>query len=129
MHALNLAKIFEKAPFFVSTYPNAGLPNEFGGYDETPDSMCEHIEEWCESGLVNIIGGCCGTDPHHISHFVEAAEKNIPRKFGQQQNLMKTLENMAPILNNAKGTLENMNLPNMDKVQELMSSLQGGAKK
>jgi len=48
---------------------------------------------------------------------------------GQQQNLMKTLENMAPILNNAKGTLENMNLPNMDKVQDLMKSLQGGAKK
>ena len=47
---------------------------------------------------------------------------------GQQQNLMKTLENMAPILNNAKGTLENMNLPNMDKVQELMSSLQGSKK-
>ena len=47
---------------------------------------------------------------------------------GQQQNLMKTLENMAPILNNAKGTLENMNLPNMDKVQELMKSLQGSKK-
>ena len=48
---------------------------------------------------------------------------------GQQQNLMKTLNSMAPILNNAKGTLENMNLPNMDKVQEMMKSLQGGAKK
>ena len=47
--------------------------------------MCKHIEEWCESGLVNIVGGCCGTDPHHIAHFVEASEKNIPRKFGQKQ--------------------------------------------
>ncbi|MCS5641214.1 MAG: homocysteine S-methyltransferase family protein, partial [Candidatus Marinimicrobia bacterium] len=80
-------KLSEIVTTNVHCYPNAGLPNEFGGYDETPESMCEHIEEWCESGLVNIVGGCCGTDPHHISHFVEAAEKNLPRKFGQEQNL------------------------------------------
>ena len=82
-----MEKLAQIATTNVHCYPNAGLPNEFGGYDETPESMCEHIEEWCESGLVNIVGGCCGTDPHHISHFVEAAEKNIPRKFGQKQYL------------------------------------------
>ena len=54
-----LAKI---AKTNVHCYPNAGLPNEFGEYDETPEMMCEHIEEWCKSGLVNIVGGCCGTD-------------------------------------------------------------------
>ncbi|MDC0526797.1 methionine synthase, partial [Euryarchaeota archaeon] len=80
-------KLSQIAKTNVHCYPNAGLPNEFGGYDETPESMCEDIEEWCQSGLVNIVGGCCGTDPHHISHFVEAADKSIPRKFPQNQNL------------------------------------------
>ena len=57
------------------------MPNEFGEYDETPEMMCEHIEEWCKSGLVNIVGGCCGTDTHHIEHFVEAASKELPRDY------------------------------------------------
>ncbi|MDC0243232.1 methionine synthase [Marine Group III euryarchaeote] len=65
----------------VHCYPNAGLPNEFGEYDETPEMMCEHIEEWCKSGLVNIVGGCCGTDTHHIEHFVKAASKVVPRNY------------------------------------------------
>ena len=68
-----LAKI---AKTNVHCYPNAGLPNEFGEYDETPEMMCEHIEEWCKSGLVNIVGGCCGTDTHHIEHFVKLLPKN-----------------------------------------------------
>ena len=74
-------KLSQIASTNVHCYPNAGLPNEFGGYDETPESMCEHIEEWCKSGLVNIVGGCCGTDDHHIEHFVKAAMKEKPRKF------------------------------------------------
>jgi len=73
-----LAKI---ADTNVHCYPNAGLPNEFGEYDETPEMMCEHIEEWCKSGLVNIVGGCCGTDTHHIEHFVKAASKELPRDY------------------------------------------------
>ncbi|RZD32995.1 MAG: methionine synthase, partial [Methanobacteriota archaeon] len=80
-------KLSQIATTNVHCYPNAGLPNEFGGYDETPESMCEHIEEWCQSGLVNIVGGCCGTNQHHISHFVEAAEKNKPRNYNQKNNL------------------------------------------
>jgi 5-methyltetrahydrofolate--homocysteine methyltransferase len=80
-------KLSEIATTNVHCYPNAGLPNEFGGYDETPESMCEHLEEWCESGLVNIVGGCCGTDAHHISHFVKAAKKNKPRNYSEENNL------------------------------------------
>ncbi len=68
------------ADCFVSAYPNAGLPNAFGGYDETPDSMTEHLGEWAQSGLVNMIGGCCGTTPAHISAFSEAVEGVGPRK-------------------------------------------------
>jgi 5-methyltetrahydrofolate--homocysteine methyltransferase len=55
------------ADCFVSAHPNAGLPNEFGGYDESADDMAAHIGEWAHSGLVNIIGGCCGTTPQHIA--------------------------------------------------------------
>ena len=83
----------------VHCYPNAGLPNEMGGYDETPESMCEHIDEWCNSGLVNIVGGCCGTDNHHIAHFVEAAGNKEPRKFDIQRDTeiseFSGLENFA----------------------------------
>ncbi|EDO25701.1 predicted protein, partial [Nematostella vectensis] len=56
----------KKAPFGVSAHPNAGLPNEFGEYDETAEMMAEQIKEFLEEGLVNIIGGCCGTTPAHI---------------------------------------------------------------
>ena len=56
----------------VSAYPNAGLPNEFGGYDETPEDMAEHIAEWADSGFLNIVGGCCGTTPLHIAAIAQA---------------------------------------------------------
>lgn len=64
----------------VSAHPNAGLPNAFGGYDETPEQMAEEIGEWAQSGFLNIIGGCCGTTPAHIKAIREAAEKAEPRK-------------------------------------------------
>ena len=50
----------------VSVYPNAGLPNEMGEYDETPELMAGLLEEWARDGLINIVGGCCGTTPEHI---------------------------------------------------------------
>ena len=56
----------EKSPFFVSAYPNAGLPNEFGQYDQTAEQMAAEVEEYLKEGLVNIIGGCCGSTPEHI---------------------------------------------------------------
>jgi len=68
------------ADVFVSAYPNAGLPNAFGGYDETPESMRRHIREWAESGLLNIVGGCCGTTDAHIAAFADAVEGLAPRR-------------------------------------------------
>ena len=70
----------EKAPFFVSAYPNAGLPNEFGHYDQTPEEMAAQVEEYLKEGLVNIVGGCCGTTPDHIRKVAEIAKKYKPRE-------------------------------------------------
>jgi 5-methyltetrahydrofolate--homocysteine methyltransferase len=70
----------EKAPFFVSAYPNAGLPNEFGHYDQTPDEMAAEVEEYLKEGLVNIVGGCCGSTPDHIRSIATIAARYTPRK-------------------------------------------------
>ncbi|WP_423804076.1 methionine synthase [Neptunomonas phycophila] len=64
---------------FVSAHPNAGLPNAFGEYDESPEEMAREISEWAESGYLNILGGCCGTTPEHIRVIREALEKFSPR--------------------------------------------------
>ncbi len=74
-----LEELSEKAPFFISAYPNAGLPNQFGRYDETPEQMCMQMEDFLSSGFVNMIGGCCGTTPEHIKHIAEHAHKHQPR--------------------------------------------------
>ncbi|MCH1920779.1 methionine synthase [Shewanella sp. A3A] len=71
-----LARISET---FVSAHPNAGLPNEFGGYDETPEEMAEVIGQWAKEGLLNLVGGCCGTTPAHIKAIREAVEQYPPR--------------------------------------------------
>ena len=63
------------AECYVSVYPNAGLPNAFGGYDETPQMMAGDIDDFCSHGFANIVGGCCGTTPDHIKHFAEVAAK------------------------------------------------------
>lgn len=77
--------LHEKAPFFVSAHPNAGLPNEFGEYDETPEIMGKQIEEFLQEGLVNIIGGCCGTTPEHIKVIADLAKKYEVRKVEENQ--------------------------------------------
>jgi 5-methyltetrahydrofolate--homocysteine methyltransferase len=64
----------------VSCYPNAGLPNEFGEYDDTPLGMAGVLESWCKEGWVNIVGGCCGTTPDHIRAIADAAAKYKPRE-------------------------------------------------
>lgn len=74
-----LKTLADKSKFFVSAHPNAGLPNEFGQYDETPEMMAEQIKEFLEEGLVNIIGGCCGTTPEHIAAIANLASKYEPR--------------------------------------------------
>ena len=68
------------ADCYVSAYPNAGLPNAFGGYDETPTETATHLGEWAESGLVNIVGGCCGTTPAHIAALAQGVSGAIPRE-------------------------------------------------
>jgi 5-methyltetrahydrofolate--homocysteine methyltransferase len=74
-----LQVLANNAPFAVSAHPNAGLPNEFGQYDETPEMMGAQIEEFLKEGLINIIGGCCGTTPEHIRVMAEIAKKYSPR--------------------------------------------------
>lgn len=64
----------------VSAHPNAGLPNEFGEYDELPEAMAIELGDWAKSGYINIIGGCCGTSPAHIKAIIQAVEKHPPRK-------------------------------------------------
>jgi len=70
----------DKSPFAVSAHPNAGLPNEFGKYDETPELMVTQIKEFLDEGLINIIGGCCGTTPNHIKAIADMAKNYMPRK-------------------------------------------------
>lgn len=75
-----LETLAQKSNAFVSAYPNAGLPNAFGEYEESPEDMASQIEEYLEKGLVNIIGGCCGTTPAHIKAIAEIAKDFKPRK-------------------------------------------------
>ncbi len=75
----HLEVLARKSNFGVSAYPNAGLPNAFGEYDETPEIMAEQIREYLEKGLVNILGGCCGTTPAHIKAIADIAKDYKPR--------------------------------------------------
>ncbi len=72
-------EIARKAPFYTSAHPNAGLPNAFGEYDQSPEEMAAIVEDFLKDGLVNIIGGCCGTTPAHIKLIAELAQKYQPR--------------------------------------------------
>jgi len=76
-HVAALSKVADTA---VSAHPNAGLPNEMGEYDESPEHMAMQIKEWAESGFLNIVGGCCGTRPDHIRAISNAIENCEPRK-------------------------------------------------
>lgn len=69
---------------YVSSHPNAGLPNELGNYDQSPDKMAGLIEKFCEKGLVNIVGGCCGSKPEHIKAIASVAAEYSPRKIEQR---------------------------------------------
>jgi 5-methyltetrahydrofolate--homocysteine methyltransferase len=76
-HIAELSKI---ATCYTSAYPNAGLPNSMGAYDEEPEETAHFLEEWAREGYVNIVGGCCGTTPDHIRHIAEQVKKIKPRK-------------------------------------------------
>lgn len=73
----------------VSVYPNAGLPNEFGEYDQTADEMAALVKEWAESGMVNLLGGCCGTTPPHIKAVAEAVANDAPRSVPKLEPRMR----------------------------------------
>jgi len=76
----------KESNFLVSAHPNAGLPNEFGAYDETPEIMGKQIESFLQEGLLNIVGGCCGTTPEHIKVIADLAAQYSPRKVNINSN-------------------------------------------
>jgi 5-methyltetrahydrofolate--homocysteine methyltransferase len=83
-HVETLANI---ADCYISAHPNAGLPNAFGEYDETPEEMAATLKEFAESGLLNLVGGCCGTTPAHIKAIAEAVNAIAPRRLPQPLDL------------------------------------------
>ena len=84
-----IAEIASVADTLVSAYPNAGLPNAMGEYDETPHDMACQIEPWAKDGIVNIVGGCCGSTPSHIAHVREHVGKYRPRKLPRIEPKMR----------------------------------------
>lgn len=76
----HIEELSQLAGCYTSAYPNAGLPNAFGEYDEQPEETAHIIEEWAAEGFVNIVGGCCGTTPDHIKHIAEQVKKFKPRQ-------------------------------------------------
>lgn len=93
----HLEALSQIADCYVHSYPNAGLPNEMGEYDQTPHEMCEFIEDFVESGFVNIVGGCCGTTPEHIRHVAEHVAGAKPRKPKEQEKLTM-LSGLEPLM-------------------------------
>ena len=78
-------ELANKAPFYVTTHPNAGLPNEFGEYDQTPEEMADIVETFARDGFLNVIGGCCGSTPEHIRAIAERVSKYEPRKVPKRE--------------------------------------------
>lgn len=85
------------APFAVSAYPNAGLPNQFGEYEETPEVMGRHIHDFTSHGFVNIVGGCCGTTPDHIRKFADLARKTKPREVPAKHEPLTIVSGLEPL--------------------------------
>ena len=75
----HLAALAAQANALVMAYPNAGLPNDLGEYDEAAGETAAQVREWLDDGLVNIVGGCCGTTPEHIAAIAEAVRGSVPR--------------------------------------------------
>lgn len=76
----HIEELSQLASCYVSAYPNAGLPNAMGEYDEKPEDTAHFLEDWAKEGFVNIVGGCCGTTPDHIKHIAKHVKKITPRK-------------------------------------------------
>ncbi len=91
-----LAELSRVADCFISCYPNAGLPNEFGEYDETPDQMSTVLKEFTGAGLINLVGGCCGTTPDHISRIADVIDGATPREPAKPEPAMR-LSGLEPL--------------------------------
>lgn len=92
-----IAELCHVADVRISAYPNAGLPNAMGEYDETPDDMACKVEPWLADGLINVIGGCCGSTPDHIAHIASHAKKHKPRTPTQLQPRLR-LSGLEPFV-------------------------------
>jgi len=92
----HIEEIAENTNFYVSAHPNAGLPNQFGEYDETPEQMTEEIKKFLNNKSVNIIGGCCGTSPKHIHLFAQAA-KNAPIRIPKKLEIKTKLSGLESL--------------------------------
>ena len=85
----HIAELSRIADTLVSAYPNAGLPNAMGEYDETPDQTGHQLHDWAHDGIVNILGGCCGTTPDHIRHVADAVRGMTPRQIPERPKAMR----------------------------------------
>ncbi|MDP3442677.1 MAG: homocysteine S-methyltransferase family protein, partial [Ignavibacteria bacterium] len=92
-----VAELSKIADLPISIYPNAGLPNEFGGYDESPESMATVLKDFAELGNINIVGGCCGTKPEHIKAFAKIAEEFSPREIPEIKPYLR-LSGLEPLI-------------------------------
>lgn len=93
-----IEELSDKAPFFTSLYPNAGLPNEFGGYDETAEIMSDFLKEFGDAGFLNIVGGCCGSTPEHIAAIAKAVSTIKPREIPKDENNYMKLSGLEPLI-------------------------------
>ena len=92
-----IQELSRKANVFISAHPNAGLPNEFGAYDESADEMAAIVEEFLQDGLLNIVGGCCGTTPEHVTALSELSQKYSPREIPQIEPCTR-LSGLEPVI-------------------------------
>ncbi|MFN2439056.1 MAG: homocysteine S-methyltransferase family protein [Chitinophagaceae bacterium] len=90
----HIEELSQIASCYTSAYPNAGLPNAMGEYDEQPHETAHFIEEWAKEGFVNIVGGCCGTTPDHIRHIAESVRNITPRELPVVKNVFETTETL-----------------------------------
>lgn len=120
-----LEELSRIAPVYMSVYPNAGLPNEMGEYDESPEAMAASLEEFAQSGFVNLVGGCCGSTPDHIKLITEAASKCNPRKIPEVESYLR-LSGMEPVIirpeTNFVNIGERTNITGSKKFQSLILS-------
>jgi 5-methyltetrahydrofolate--homocysteine methyltransferase len=128
-----VAELSKYAPFFISAHPNAGLPNQFGAYDDTPEIMTAHLKPFLENGDVNILGGCCGTTPAHIKAFAKLAENYKPRSVPADSHIT-SLGGLEPLFitresnfinigerTNVAGSIKFANLIKEEKYEEALA--------